>query len=158
MIRPSIYLLLLVFVQGQIPTTINSIPAGANIKLNGREAGIAPLELILGIGEQDLEASLEGFVAARKTINIQDAKSLIIEFRLKKLHRILFKTKETDLIFIFNKTDTITSKKVELFFEEGQHSLQVFGDQELLEEKLLLIDSNQTIEYIISSKIPIEHN
>ncbi|MEE8437486.1 MAG: hypothetical protein V3S22_04020 [Candidatus Neomarinimicrobiota bacterium] len=60
---------------------------------------------------------------------------------------IKFKTKEIDIVFVFNKTDTIKQKKIELLFEEGSHFLQVYRDGKMLQEKSLLIDAHRTIEF-----------
>lgn len=139
--------------RGQVPTNIISIPEGANIKINGREVGITPLQSFkIGLGKQEIEVYLEGFVKAEKTFDIQEAKSLNIEFRLKKLYNIKLKTKEIDIVFVFNKTDTIKQKKTKLLFEEGPHFLQVYRDGKILEEKVILIDAHKTIEYTLIAR------
>lgn len=132
----------------QISGNIHSVPEGAKIIINGQNVGITPLENFqLETGDQTFEIVLEGYVPARKLIKIQEAKSIFIEFRMKKLYNIIFTSHEADFIFVFNKVDTVKGEKNYLLIEEGEHHLEVFRKKESLEEKIIIIDKNKTIKY-----------
>lgn len=144
---------------GQIPANIHSVPTGAIIRINGIDVGLTPLEAFrLGTGDQNFEIILEGYAPAKKTIEVQEAKSMTIEFRLKKLYNITLTTDEPGLEFVFNKIDTVRGNKNNLVIEEGEHHFQVFREGEQLDEKLIIIDRNKTMKYMLRQKQEISRD
>ncbi len=144
---------------GQIPANIHSVPTGAIIRINGLDVGLTPLEAFkLGTGDQNFEIILEGYAPAKKMIEIQEAKSITIEFRLKKLYNISLTTDEPGLEFVFNNVDTVRGYKNNLVIEEGEHHFQVFREGKQLDEKLIIIDRNKTMKYKLLRKQEISRD
>ncbi len=53
-----------------IPMTVISVPAGANLKVDDKDAGITPAQIHVGIGTHQLELTKEGFAVATTPLEV----------------------------------------------------------------------------------------
>jgi len=62
-------------------------PFGATIRVDGREAGKAPLgkPLVLGPGDHEVEASLDGYAAEKRTVRVESRGDAAVSFELQKV-------------------------------------------------------------------------
>jgi hypothetical protein len=66
---------------------VESSPTGATIRVDGREAGKAPLgrPLVLGPGDHEVEASLEGYAAQKRIVRVESRGDAAVSFELQKV-------------------------------------------------------------------------
>lgn len=58
---------------GPVTLSILTIPPGATVKLDGKQLdGESPIDVEVKSGEHTIEASLEGYVSAKRTVSIKD--------------------------------------------------------------------------------------
>lgn len=135
-------------VLAQTPTTIISIPPEAEVRLNGERIGSCPLEdYPLAPGPQELELVLEGYAPAIKEITIQEAQHLTVEFRLRRLYEVIFRSEARGLEYLLDGKYRWGERKIKLLIEEGEHLFQVYRGEQLIDERQLLIDGNLELDY-----------
>jgi hypothetical protein len=137
----------------QVPVSIGSTPTGAVVTIDGASAGTTPLEdYALAPGPHTIRVTLEGWAPAEKQIQIQEARSGQIHFRLQPLLKIEFNTKERGLTYIFDNRYTWKKKKVLFYVEKGKHVLQVKRAEEVVEERIFNFTRNQKLNFSLQEK------
>ncbi|MFQ6611496.1 MAG: PEGA domain-containing protein [Fidelibacterota bacterium] len=146
--KPIFLLFCVGLLWSQIPVTVESVPPGANVIIDGSAVGNTPLkDYQMNTGEYTFELSLEGWAPAKKQIEIQSARSGVVNFRLRPLLKVLFNTKEKGLTFSLDEKYIWSKKRIQLYVEKGQHLLQVRKGDELVDEKILVFKRNQELNY-----------
>jgi len=132
----------------QTALNIESFPTGAVVKIDGREIGVTPVDSYqIPVGVHKFEIVKKGYAPVKKEIDVQDALSLQIQFRLNKLYDVVFITREKGLEFSLDEKHFWREPKVRFQIEEGKHLLQVFQADSLIDEQNLSIDHSTDILY-----------
>ncbi len=150
MIKSSNYLLLGIFVVAftgaQVPVTILSIPAGANVTVDFNEIGVTPINNHeFTAGSYTFEVELDGYAKIIKTVDFHEAKHLEIEFRLNELLSVRFTSKIPDLKFETGG-QTWEDRKVKLQMEAGQHRIIVYSGFMRIDS--IIINVNSPMDFI----------
>jgi hypothetical protein len=66
---------------------VAATPAGASIRVDGRDAGKSPLEapLVLGPGEHEIEAAMHGYTPEKRTVRVEPRSKTGMLFELQQL-------------------------------------------------------------------------
>ncbi|NOZ03746.1 MAG: PEGA domain-containing protein [FCB group bacterium] len=132
----------------QTALNIESYPNEAVVKIDGQKIGVTPVySYQVPVGVHKFEIVKKGYAPVRKEIDVQKALSLQIQFRLNKLYEVVFKTREKELEFALDEKHYWREPKVRFAIEEGQHLLQVFQADSLIDEQKLTIDHSTEILY-----------
>jgi len=69
---------------------VEASPSGVSIRVDGREAGKAPLAkpLVLGPGEYEVEALLDGYAAQKRTVRVESRGDAAVSFELQKVEAV----------------------------------------------------------------------
>jgi hypothetical protein len=65
---------------------VAATPAGASIRVDGRDAGRSPLKapLVLGPGEHEIEAAMDGYLPQKRTVRVEPRSKAVVSFELQK--------------------------------------------------------------------------
>jgi len=92
-----------VSVMAQVTLDVKVLPRGANVFLDGKKIGSAPVKgysVKPGIHEIKLEKN--GYAPATHEIAVQDAKRLVADFVMNPMYTIKFRAKEKGYAFELN--------------------------------------------------------
>lgn len=139
---------LLLFLSGQTPVNIITVPAETSIYLDSEELGETPLTAVsIDTGLHELTFERKGYVSVTENIHIGSARELDIELRLTPLIPVLFITAEEGLIFEWDGQHRWTHNKIRFEMERGRHQLGVYRNREQIDERVFSIEYGRTIDY-----------
>ncbi|MBL7059750.1 MAG: PEGA domain-containing protein [Candidatus Marinimicrobia bacterium] len=144
-----VLILILIFtpVFSQVPVNVLSSPPFAEVVVDDSLVGKTPLRrLDLSVGYHSINLVLSDHVPIFYELDLQDAAALELRFQLKRLCRVVFKSKEEDLHFRLDGKYEWSSSAMKFTMEEGKHHLEVFDEEELIDEQML--DVLQSSEFI----------
>ncbi len=106
------------FAQELVKVTITSFPTGAEVKIDGKEAGETTLETELSAGTHEVTVSYAGFKSVQQTINVEAGEDNVFDFVLQ----------ETPKITIWNIRGTLYIDGVETPYDLGTSSYILEGN------------------------------
>jgi hypothetical protein len=131
-----------------VPTTFTSVPAEADILLDGNVIGTTPLvNYPVEAGDHEVTIVKEDYAPVTKTIQIQPAETLTIEVKLSPFYPVKFYSREDSLTFVLDGEYRWQDKKIKLVMEAGTHHLQVYKLKELVDEQTFTVNQKMKITY-----------
>ncbi len=149
---------------------INSIPSASTVKISiyctpneaelvidGNLIGNTPIEnLDLAVGLHSFKLAKKNYVPLEKKLDIQPSKKVKMEFRLNRLNIIHFKSNEDGLKYVLNGEHEWWNKRIKLQIESGKHTLNVYSRGDIVDEKVLNINWNDRMKYILPDTFAVE--
>lgn len=132
----------------QVGLHVESRPSGADVSVDGVTLGKTPIDgKEIKTGEHSIKLTLDGYAPLDYVIDITPAKLLKLDFQLNRLHPVTFTTNEKGLKFKLNDDYTWDSKKEKFLMEAGDHLLEVFRGETLVETRDFTIDQPTNINF-----------
>ena len=142
-----------VLVTAQVTLDVKVLPRGANVLLDGKEIGSAPIKgYSVKPGAHEIRLEANGYAPATHEIAVQDAKRLVADFIMNPMYKIKFRAKEKGFTFELNGEHTWRDDKIKLYLEAGPHRLRVYYLDELFDDQVIVADRNA--EYIYTRYQP----
>jgi len=135
-----------VSVMAQVTLDVKVLPRGANVFLDGKKIGSAPVKgysVKPGIHEIKLEKN--GYAPATHEIAVQDAKRLVADFIMNPMYTIKFRAKEKG--YTCELEHSWRDEKIKLNLEAGAHRLRVYYLDELYDDQVIVADRNAEFIY-----------
>lgn len=134
--------------QAQVPVTIISHPAEADVVLDGQNLGTTPVKNHpLVPGKHRLRLTRDKYRTVYYPFELQNAKGVTLTFRLHRLFPVKFRTREKNLRFEWNGEHAWKDRKIRFTMEEGIHTLSIFEQDSLLDSVLVRISEPLDIRY-----------
>ena len=142
-----------VSVMAQVTLDVKVLPRGANVFLDGKKIGSAPVKgYPVKPGVHEIKLEKNGYAPATHEITVQDAKRLVADFVMNPIYTIKFRAKEKGYAFELNGEHSWRDEKIKLKLEAGAHRLRVYYLDELFDDQVIVADRNA--EYIYTRYQP----
>ena len=142
-----------VSVMAQVTLDVKVLPRGANVFLDGKIIGSAPVKgYSVKPGVQEIRLEKNGYAPATHEITVHDAKRLVADFIMNPMYTIKFQAKEKGFTFELNGEHTWRDEKIKLNLEAGAHRLRVYYLDELFDDQVVVADRN--VEFIYTRYQP----
>ena len=137
-----------VSVMAQVTLDVKVLPRGANVFLDGKKIGSAPVKgYSLKPGAHEIKLEKNGYAPATHEIIVQDAKRLVADFVMNPIYTIKFRAKEKGYAFELNGEHSWRDEKIKLKLEAGAHRLRVYYLDELYDDQVIVADRNAEFIY-----------
>ena len=137
-----------VSVMAQVTLDVKVLPRGANVFLDGKKIGAAPVKgYSVKPGAHEIKLEKNGYAPATHEITVQDAKRLVADFVMNPIYTIKFRAKEKGYAFELNGEHSWRDEKIKLKLEAGAHRLRVYYLDELYDDQVIVADRNAEFIY-----------
>ena len=137
-----------VSVMAQVTLDVKVLPRGANVFLDGKKIGSAPVKgYSVKPGAHEIKLEKNGYAPATHEIIVQDAKRLVADFIMNPIYTIKFRAKEKGYAFELNGEHSWRDEKIKLKLEAGAHRLRVYYLDELYDDQVIVADRNAEFIY-----------
>ncbi|NOZ75772.1 MAG: PEGA domain-containing protein [FCB group bacterium] len=133
---------------GQVNVTIETIPPGAVVTIDGSKVGETPInDLSLASGFHVFRITLDRYSPIRYETHLLAAEKATLRFRLKERFKVKFISEVPEYRYRFDNKYEWFQEKMKFEMEAGRHSLEIFKGDSLIDKKSILIDQATTIHY-----------
>ena len=137
-----------VSVMAQVTLDVKVLPRGANVFLDGKKIGSAPVKgYSVKPGAHEIKLEKNGYAPASHEIIVQDAKRIVADFVMNPIYTIKFRAKEKGYAFELNGEHSWRDEKIKLKLEAGAHRLRVYYLDELYDDQVIVADRNAEFIY-----------